>query len=101
MGFGAPIGQWFRGDLRDLARDVVLGRRARERGYFQPATVERLVEEHLRGVREWHYQLWNLLMLELWHQTYVDARGSVPVGSAPGPEPGVPGSRRDVPAVHV
>jgi asparagine synthase (glutamine-hydrolysing) len=95
MGFGVPIDRWFRGELRDLARDVILGRRARERGYFQPAVVTRLVEEHVNGIRDWHYQLWNLLMLELWHQTYVDARGD-----ASGPGPGAPGAHRGAPAVH-
>ncbi len=75
MGFAVPLDRWFRGELRDVARDVILGRRARERGYFRQAAVERLVREHLDGVRNWHYQLWNLLMLELWHEVHVDARG--------------------------
>jgi asparagine synthase (glutamine-hydrolysing) len=74
MGFGVPIDVWFRRDLRDFARDVLLGPAARQRGYFRPAVVERLVDEHVRGTRQWHYQLWNLTMFELWHRMFVDER---------------------------
>ena len=58
--------------------DVLLDSRTRQRGYFHEPVVRRLLSEHQRGVRGWHYQLWNLLMLELWHRTFVDGR----------PEPG-------------
>ena len=72
-GFGVPLHRWLREDLRDLVRDVLLGRRFTERGYFRPEVVARLVEEHLSGARAWHYPIWNLLVLELWHRTFIDA----------------------------
>lgn len=74
MGFGVPLDRWFRGELRELAADVLLGRRLRERGYFRPEFLERIVSEHVGGVRNWHDQLWNLLMFELWHRMFVDER---------------------------
>jgi asparagine synthase (glutamine-hydrolysing) len=73
MGFGVPLDHWFRGSLRELTRDVVL-RGAAQRGYFRPDIVTRWVDEHERGIRNWHDQLWTLLMLELWHRTYIDRR---------------------------
>jgi asparagine synthase (glutamine-hydrolysing) len=80
MGFGVPIDHWFRNELRSLAEDVLLDTTARERGYFNPAVVTRLLDEHVRGVARWHPQLWNLLMLELWHRTFIDRRpGAEPV----------------------
>jgi hypothetical protein len=57
-----------------MAEDVLLDTTARERGYFNPAVVSRLLDEHVRGVARWHSQLWNLLMLELWHRTFIDRR---------------------------
>ena len=72
MGFGVPIETWFRQDLGETARDLLLSPRALGRGYFRPLVVQRLLDEHTRGVRNWHYQLWNLLMLELWHRTFID-----------------------------
>jgi asparagine synthetase B (glutamine-hydrolysing) len=74
QGFGVPIDQWFRGELRAMVHDVLLDPRTLERGYFREPVVRRLLDEHARGVRGWHDQLWSLLVLELWHRTFVDRR---------------------------
>jgi asparagine synthase (glutamine-hydrolysing) len=77
MGFGVPIDHWFRHELRDLAYDTLLGSRCASRGYFRSETLQRLLDEHTRGTANWHYLLWTLLMLELWHQTHVDGDGEL------------------------
>ena len=78
QGFGVPIDRWFRTDLRELAADTLLSQRARARGYFKPDAVRRLIEEHVAGRAQWHHQLWNLLMLELWHQMFIDRAPAAP-----------------------
>lgn len=72
MGFGVPIDKWLREDLREMAHDVLLSPPAVGRGYFRREVVKRLLDEHTQGVRNWHYQLWNLLVLELWHRAFID-----------------------------
>lgn len=72
MGFGVPLDRWFRGELRELVRDTLLSARARARGWFRPAAVERLLVEHETGRWQWQYHIYNLLMLELWHLRFVD-----------------------------
>ncbi len=72
MGFAVPLPRWFRRELRPLLHDVVLGGRARARGYFQTAGVERFVREHETGRADHGHRLWALLMLELWHREYAD-----------------------------
>jgi asparagine synthase (glutamine-hydrolysing) len=76
MGFGVPLDHWFRQDLREMAYDVLLSPRALGRGYFHATVVQRLLDEHVQGIRNWHLQLWNLMMLELWHQMFIDDRGT-------------------------
>jgi asparagine synthase (glutamine-hydrolysing) len=74
QGFGVPIDRWLRGELRDTVHDVLLDARTRARGYFREPVVRRLLDEHGRGIRDWHAQLWSLLVLELWHRMFIDHR---------------------------
>jgi asparagine synthase (glutamine-hydrolysing) len=68
MGFGIPLGAWFRGPLKSFWADHVLGSRALARGYFQEPALRRLWQEHQSQQRDHGYRLWALLMLELWHE---------------------------------
>jgi asparagine synthase (glutamine-hydrolysing) len=74
MGFGVPIDHWFRHELREMAYDVLLDARARQRGYFRPDVVRRYLDEHVEGRAHHHPRLWSLLMLEQWHRVFIDAR---------------------------
>jgi asparagine synthase (glutamine-hydrolysing) len=68
-GFGVPLGRWFREDLRELARDLLVT----DRGWFRPETVTRLLDEHESGRADHGHRLWCLLMLELWVREHVEA----------------------------
>jgi asparagine synthase (glutamine-hydrolysing) len=68
MGFGIPLGTWFRGPLKNYWADHVLSREALGRGYFKEKSLVGLWDEHQSGHRDHGYRLWALLMLELWHR---------------------------------
>jgi len=70
-GFGVPLGAWLRRDMEPL-REILLSRRARERGLLEMSVVERLIVEHEAGARDYNRQLWALLTLEEWHRQFVD-----------------------------
>ncbi|MGP0067225.1 MAG: asparagine synthase (glutamine-hydrolyzing) [Isosphaeraceae bacterium] len=72
MGFGVPISRWFREELKDELRDVLLDPICLDRGLFDPETVRRLVDEHIAGKREHSFRLWALLILELWFRRHLD-----------------------------
>jgi asparagine synthase (glutamine-hydrolysing) len=72
MGFGSPIGPWFRGPLRDYWQGHVLSSKALSRDYFNEPALRRIWDEHQSGRRDHGYRLWALLMLELWHQECVE-----------------------------
>ena len=80
QGFGVPLGVWFRGGLTDVFSDVLRSPRTRQRGYFEPAFVDRLVEEHLSGKRDHTLRLWQLMVFELWHRQYLDTAVVEPSG---------------------
>lgn len=73
-GFGVPLDHWFRKDLREMVSDLLLAGPGAARGLFDRSVVAQMVDEHVEGRRSWEDQLWNLLMLEQWFQTFIDRR---------------------------
>lgn len=72
QGFGMPLQEWINSQLRGRIHETLTEQRTRERGLFEPAYVDVLLDEHERGRRDHAPALWSLLMLELWHRTFVD-----------------------------
>ena len=70
MGFGVPLAGWFRKELRDFSRDVLLDPRARQRGILRTAAVEGLLAAHQEGPRDFSSELWSLICFELWCRTW-------------------------------
>ena len=81
-GFQPPLADWFRGQLREYAREVLLDPSSRARGYFRPEAVSSLLDEHGAGAADHSQGIWTLLVLELWHREFVDRASPGPAGSA-------------------
>ena len=71
-GFAVPIAAWLRSDLADYARSLLLSTASRQRGVFDTAQVERLLQLNARG-RDLDLQLWTMMSFELWCQRFLDA----------------------------
>ncbi len=65
-GFGIPLQRWFRDDLNSFARDLLLSPQSRGRAILRPEAVQRLLDAHRRGGRDFGARLWALLWLEQW-----------------------------------
>jgi asparagine synthase (glutamine-hydrolysing) len=83
MGFGVPLAAWFRGELGDYARQVLLDASALGRGYFRSEAVRRLLDEHRSGTFDHGYRLWGLVFFELWHREWIDNQPSRAAASTP------------------
>ena len=81
MGFGVPLGAWFRRELRDMTRDVLLGPQARQRGIFRASEVEALMVTHDAGRRDCSARLWALICFELWMRQWADRAPAAPPGA--------------------
>jgi asparagine synthase (glutamine-hydrolysing) len=64
MGFSVPLARWFRGPLRERVREAVLGGTLAGTGYFDAATLQRMLREHESGLRDYSHPLWAVLMFE-------------------------------------
>ena len=72
MGFGVPIGHWFRGAMQPFLRETLLSEKALARGLFQPEKVRQLIDSHVSVKADHSHRLWTLLMLELWFERFID-----------------------------
>lgn len=70
--FTVPIGEWFKGRLSPLLRDMLLGNRAGSRGLFELSAVARLIDQHVAGTHNHTRALRALLALEIWQRIFVD-----------------------------
>ncbi len=68
MGFPVPFGGWLRGRFWPVVEELVLGERARARGWFDPAAVRAMAESHRAGRADHGERLWMLINLEIWQR---------------------------------
>ena len=71
-GFGAPVKQWFRGEMGKILTERVMNSPLRGRDFLNYDFVARLFDEHRRGARDWGFQLWALLNLSLWYERWIE-----------------------------
>jgi asparagine synthase (glutamine-hydrolysing) len=70
VGFRAPVDVWFAEGMRDYLYDHLHSAGSLTRSYYDRATLDRLLDEHTRGVQPHDKLLWTLLNLEIWHRQY-------------------------------
>lgn len=73
-GFGIPVAAWLRGPLKGWMTDLLGEERLRRQGLFQAEAVGRMVDEHLKGVRDHRKPIWTLLVFQIWYDRWLTRR---------------------------
>jgi asparagine synthase (glutamine-hydrolysing) len=76
QGFTLPLGDWMRGELKELVQATLLDAQTLNRGYFNANGLRRMLDEHFQGRRDHSPRLWRLLIFELWHRNFLEKIGN-------------------------
>jgi asparagine synthase (glutamine-hydrolysing) len=68
QGFGIPLGAWFRGPLANWAQEILFSDRTPLSTWFDPSTLQSILEDHKAGRENHGKRIYALVMLSLWAQ---------------------------------
>lgn len=71
-GFGIPVAQWLKTELKPLLDRCLEPERLRRQGLFDPTFLGRMVQQHLAGRVDHRKPLWTMLMFQLWHERWME-----------------------------
>jgi asparagine synthase (glutamine-hydrolysing) len=71
IGFDIPLGPWIRKELRAFTLDTLAPDRLKRHGYFEPAFVQKVLDEHMAGSHNHRQLLWPLIIFQFWHDRYI------------------------------
>lgn len=74
MGFGTPLGRWFRHELAEYLGDHLHSSRLAADGWLDQTELDRVLSAHKRRARNWGEALWALLTLEVWYRRWIAPR---------------------------
>jgi asparagine synthase (glutamine-hydrolysing) len=70
--FTVPIGEWFKGELADFMKGILLSDRFLSRGIFSPDKVQELISNHIAGKKNHTRILRAMIAVELWYRIFID-----------------------------
>jgi len=69
-GFGIPLSQWLRNELRPLCDDLLSETSLKQHGLFNTKYVQQLRHEHDSGKQNHRKLLWTLMVFQQWYRHY-------------------------------
>src|SRR5436309_437581 len=79
-GFGVPLRRWLESELREAVEDTLSSDSLKQRGLFEPRSVQRLVEMDRAGLVDGAYTVFSLMCIELWCRMFADKRAPTLIG---------------------
>jgi asparagine synthase (glutamine-hydrolysing) len=74
IGFSVPLDDWLRGPLKSWTCDLLSPARLQSQNLFNARLVAGRVQEHMSGARNHGHWLWNVLMVQAWHDAWCAGR---------------------------
>jgi asparagine synthase (glutamine-hydrolysing) len=71
MGFGVPIVNWFREDLKYLFDDYFAEEALNRHGFFNEQEIKGAVKEYHAGANDKFVLLWYVLMFQMWYEEWM------------------------------
>jgi asparagine synthase (glutamine-hydrolysing) len=78
-GFNPPMPEWISHELKPLISTLLSRSAVERRGIFRQDAITKLLQDHFTGKRDNGVKIWGLLMLEVWHQMYIDQQIGEPI----------------------
>lgn len=78
MGFGVPLGAWFREGVRGQLEERLMSPSSPLRSYFRPGALENLMAQHQERRRDLGLQFWALWLLDAWLRAEASMKGTNP-----------------------
>ncbi len=66
MGFSVPLADWFRNELRIIAKSILFSTNSGLSTFFNIGVIKKIWDSHQTGKRDFSTILWTLFMFELW-----------------------------------
>lgn len=74
QGFSMPLVHWFRQQPSPSLLEILEEPRTLERGFFDRKELRRRLWQHRTGRRDHAWEIWHLLIFELWHRNFLEAQ---------------------------
>jgi len=68
--FTVPIGNWLKTDLKDFCYDLLLSPKSRKRNLFNYIFIEKMIDKHMSGEKNYTREIRALMALELWFRVF-------------------------------
>ena len=72
QGFGLPIRNWFKLELKGWIREFLSEEKVRKRGIFNPAAISNLILKNETGEQDFSYTILSIICLEIWCKKFLD-----------------------------
>ncbi len=70
--FTVPVGEWFKDKLKEFLKEIIYSDSLKKRNIFKEDYLEKIVSEHISGLKDRTRELRAIVNLEIWFRQFID-----------------------------